>query len=266
MQLTFLGTGTSHGVPVIGCKCEVCTSNYKKNNRTRSSVWIETGNSSFVIDIATEFRIQALREKIDKIDFVLLTHSHADHVHGIDDLRSLTRAGTLPVYGNSQTISDVTTRFNYITQNTGYTGEKPKLSFIPIDENNRISTDGKLLHNDTDLIKKSSNDIIPIPVKHGSYDIFGYKIGNLAYITDCSFISEKSMQMLENIEILIIGALRYRQHSSHFSIEEALKIINMCGCKKAFLTHFCHDIDHKKLEKELPANVKPSYDGLKTSF
>ena len=263
MQLTFLGTGTSHGIPVIGCECEVCTSNDEKNNRTRSSVWIETENSSFIIDIATEFRIQALREKIKKIDFVLLTHSHADHIHGIDDLRSLTRAETLPVYGNSDTLSDVKTRFSYIIENTGYIGEKPRLSFVEINENNRITLDGKLLFNDS---KNNANEIIPIPVKHGNLDIFGYKIGNLAYITDCSFIPEKSMQFLEEIEILIIGSLRYRQHPSHFSVEEALKIIEKCRCKKAFFTHFCHDIDHKKLEKEVPPHVRPAYDGLKINF
>ncbi|MCL2480314.1 MAG: MBL fold metallo-hydrolase [Spirochaetaceae bacterium] len=264
MQLTFLGTGTSHGIPVIGCGCKVCTSNNEKNKRTRSSVWIETKNSSFIIDIATEFRIQAIREKIKKIDFVLLTHSHADHIHGIDDLRSLTRVGTLPVYGNSHTIADVTNRFSYIFKNTGYTGEKPKLSFTSISENNVITFEGKLLSDiGSDFSKKN---IIPVPIKHGDLDIFGYKIGNLAYITDCSFISEKSMQFLEGIEILIIGALRYRKYSSHFTIEEALKIIDICRCKKAFLTHFCHDINHKKLKKELPDHVMPAYDGLKISL
>ena len=262
MQLTFLGTGTSHGVPVIGCGCKVCSSRNKKNNRTRSSVWIETENSSFIIDIATEFRIQALREKIKKIDFVLLTHSHADHIHGIDDLRSLTRNASLPVYGDQHSISDVINRFGYIIHNTGYKGEKPKLSFIPITENNVISCKGELLLN----TGKSSNVIIPIPIKHGELDIFGYKIGNLAYITDCSFISDKSMRLLEGIEILILGALRYRNHHSHFSIDDALNIINKCGCKKAYLTHFCHDVDHYMLKKELPANVAPAYDGLRIRF
>ena len=263
MQLTFLGTGTSHGIPVIGCECKVCLSGKEKNNRTRSSVWIETETSSFIIDIATEFRIQALREKIKKIDFVLLTHSHADHIHGIDDLRSLTREGTLPVYGDSQTILDVTNRFSYIIQNTGYKGEKPKLSFIPIKNTDVITLEGKLR---LDAAEKSSNDIIPIPIKHGELDIFGYKIGNLAYVTDCSFISDNSLRLIEGIDILILGALRYRKHSSHFSIEEALDVIDACKCKKAFLTHFCHDVDHHKLKKELPAHVKPAYDGLKIHF
>jgi len=264
MSLTFLGTGTSHGIPVIGCGCEVCVSGNEKNNRTRSSVWIETETSSFIIDIATDFRNQALREQIKKIDFILLTHSHADHIHGIDDLRPLTRTITLPVYGNSQTISDITNRFGYIVQNTGYIGEKPKLSFISIKENNGITFDSKLLLDiSSDSIK---NYIMPIPIGHGNIDIFGYKIGNLAYITDCNFISKESMQLLKGVEILIIGALRYKQHKSHFSVEEALKIIDACRCKKAFLTHFCHDIDHQKLEKELPAHVKPAYDGLKISF
>jgi len=261
MQLTFLGTGTSHGIPVIGCDCEVCTSNNEKNKRTRSSIWIETENSSFIIDIATEFRIQAVREKIKKIDFVLLTHSHADHIHGIDDLRSLTKKGILPVYGNSHTISDVKKRFSYILKNTGYKGEKPKLSFTSISENSVITVEGKLLSDiSSDFSKKN---IIPVPIKHGDLDILGYKIGNLAYLTDCSFISERSIQLLKGIEILIIGALRYRKHPSHFSIEEALKIIDRCKCKKAFLTHFCHNIDHQELEKELPDHVMPAYDGLK---
>ncbi len=264
MQLTFLGTGTSHGIPMIGCECEVCTSADEKNNRTRSSVWIKTADSSFIIDITTEFRIQALREKIKKIDFVLLTHSHADHIHGIDDLRSLSRGNIIPVYGNSNTLSDVKNRFSYIIQNTGYIGEKPRLSFIEIKKNNIITFEGKI--ESINNFDKKIDGIIPIPVKHGDLDIFGYKIGNLAYITDCSHIPETSMRMLEGIETLIIGALRYRPHPSHFSIEEALKIIDKCRCKKAFLTHICHDADHNELRKSLPSNVAPAYDGLKIEF
>ncbi len=257
MQLTFLGTGTSHGIPVIGCTCDVCRSVNEKNKRTRASVWIEAGNISLLIDTATEFRLQAVREVIMKIDFVLLTHSHADHIHGMDDLRPLSKERAIPVYGNSETIRDIKKRFSYITGESQQGGGKPRLIFTEIPGNNVFE------------YKSSQADCLqikPIAVRHGSLDILGYRIGNLAYITDCSFIPQDSMEALAGIETLILGSLRYKPHPTHFSVDEALTVIEKSGCRKAYLTHMCHNIEHDALEKQLPPHVKPAYDGLKISF
>lgn len=250
MKLTFLGTGTSHGIPVIGCSCLVCLSQNQKNKRTRCSVWIETETSSFLIDTATEFRLQAIRENIKKIDFVLLTHSHADHLHGIDDLRPLSGEKNIPVYGNRNTIKDVKKRFTYILNKNIVGGGKPNLLFEAVKNNSTICPypDGPI--------------ITPIPIKHGNLSILGYRIGSLAYLTDCSAIPTSSMKLLDGTKTLILGALRYRSHPTHFSINEAIEVIDKIGCTNAYLTHFCHDIDHEKIEKELPVHIAPAFDSL----
>ncbi len=260
MKITFLGTGTSHGIPVVACDCPVCRSDNIKNKRFRSSVYIETENSIFLIDAATEFRLQAVRENITHLDFVLVTHAHADHVHGLDDLRTISRKKRLDVYGNKDAIHDMKERFSYITRNDGKGGGVPDLEFTVLNKSlnhSRISIEKQAV-----LSEYSGDEIIPIPVKHGSLDIYGYRLGNFAYITDCSFIPDDSMKLLEGIEVLTLGALRYRPHTTHFTIDQAVEIINRSGAKKGYLTHFCHDIDHEKLEKELPDNIRPAFDSL----
>ncbi|MDX9799778.1 MAG: MBL fold metallo-hydrolase [Spirochaetia bacterium] len=259
MRLTFLGTGTSHGIPVIGCTCDVCKSDNQKNKRTRASVWIESGESSILIDTATEFRIQALREGINNVDCVFLTHSHADHIHGIDDLRPLSRYKHIPVYGNKKTITDVKKRFSYINDSAGSGGGKPKLIFTEINENEVTVPGSNTNHENETIIRE-------VKIKHGENDISGYRIGKLAYLTDCSYIPPESFKILEGIEILIIGALRYKPHPTHFSVNEALEMIDKTGCRKAYLTHMCHNLDHEALEKELPPHVRPAWDGLKINF
>jgi len=254
MHLTFLGTGTSHGIPVIGCNCDVCTSDNPKNKRTRASVWIETDHTSILIDTATEFRLQAVREGINKIDLVLLTHSHADHIHGMDDLRPLSKDKPIPVYGNFFTIKDIKKRFSYITGDSQLGGGKPRLIFTELSET------------DTIKIENGTTEIKPLPVKHGSLDVFGYRIGTLAYITDCNFIPDKTMEDLKGLDTLIIDALRFKPHPTHFCVEEALEIIEKTKCRRGFLTHMCHNLDHEKLEKMLPDHVKPSFDSLKIDF
>ena len=269
MRLTFLGTGTSHGIPVIGCACAVCKSGNQKNKRTRASVWIESGTASILIDTATEFRLQAVREGISKVDCVFLTHSHADHIHGIDDLRPLSRYNPIPVYGNPETISDVKKRFSYINADEGSGGGKPRLEFNEIkDEELTVQTgpaDGNPGHGSN---KNTENRIIirPVKIKHGNDDILGYRIGNLAYLTDCSYIPPESFEVLEGVEILIIDALRYKPHPTHFSVDQALEMIEKTGCREAYLTHMCHNIEHEALEKELPLHVRPAWDGLKINF
>ncbi len=260
MKVTFLGTGTSHGIPVVGCSCEICRSNKIRNKRYRSSIFIETDISSILIDAATEFRLQAVRNNIDHIDFILMTHAHADHLHGIDDLRTLTRRKKIDVFGSRNTITDMKTRFNYIFSSSQKGGGKPDMDFRILEENcytersfSDINTGGK---------DNSGEKIVPIPVKHGSLDIYGYRIGNFAYITDCSYIPDKSMKLLEGVDVITLGALRYRQHPTHFTIDQAVETINKTGAKFGYLTHFCHDIDHEKLEKELPDNIRPAFDSM----
>ena len=248
MYITFLGTGTSHGIPVVGCDCRVCSSEITENKRYRSSVFIETEKHNILVDAATEFRLQAVREKIKHIDLVLITHAHADHVHGLDDLRPLTGKKRLPVFGNIETIRDMEQRFSYIVKSNHVGGGKPEIDFNILD----------------DILElKNDHFIVPIPVKHGNLDIYGYRIDKFAYITDCSFIPESSFALLEGIEVLTLGALRYKPHITHFTIDQAVEAVKRTGCRIAYLTHFCHDIDHVKLKKELPENIRPAFDRMR---
>ena len=269
MKITFLGTGTSNGIPVVGCSCDVCRSENIKNKRYRSSIFIETGESSILIDTATEFRLQAVRENISHVDFVLITHSHADHVHGLDDLRALTWKRKLDLYGNRGTVKDMRGRFNYIFKKEQTGGGKPDIIFNCLEgplyfgknsEGSIISGTEKI---SSSVSESSAGKIIPIPVKHGNLDVYGYRIGNFAYITDCSFIPDESMELLKGIEVITLGSLRYRPHPTHFSIDQAVEAISRTDAKKGYLTHFCHDIDHDRLSYELPDNIKPAYDSLK---
>jgi phosphoribosyl 1,2-cyclic phosphate phosphodiesterase len=249
MRLTFLGTGTSHGVPTIGCSCRVCRSKDKKNKRTRSSLLVQTCGLTILIDTATEFRTQALREGITSIDAVLYTHTHADHIHGIDDLRPLSRETRIPVYGSPETMDEIRTRFGYIfCPPKQIAGGIPRLQINPI----RATVFSVL-----------GIPVTAVPLKHGDLDILGYRIGNMAYLTDCSFIPDSSRPLLEKLDILILGALRARAHPTHFTIAEALREISLIQPKRAFLTHFSHEIDHRAIKKELPPGAAPAYDGLK---
>ena len=259
MEVTFLGTGTSHGIPVVACDCSICRSDKTKNNRYRSSVYIKTDKCRFIIDAATEFRLQAVREGINYLDFILITHAHADHVHGIDDLRTLTRKRKLNVYANKEAVDDMAERFSYIHRSVQKGGGLPDMDFIKMDNPLYFSSKTKDL-TDTGI---SEDLIIPIPVKHGNLDIYGYRIGDFAYITDCSFIPEESMDLLKGIKVLTLGALRYRKHVTHFNIDQAVDIFNRTDAEKGFLTHFCHDIDHDELENYLPENISPAFDTMK---
>ncbi|MBN1687161.1 MAG: MBL fold metallo-hydrolase [Spirochaetales bacterium] len=253
MKITVLGSGTSHGVPVIGCDCEVCRSADPRDKRTRSSVLIEHGETVVLVDTGTDFRFQALRAGIRRLDAVLMTHAHADHLHGLDDTRSLTHAKPLPVYGSQDTLSEIRDRFDYVFTKTQIGGGKPNL-LLQDHRGDRIGIGGLT--------------ITPVPVKHGDLTIFGYRIGNFAYITDCSGIPRESFELLEGVKILIINALRYRSHATHFTVEQAIEASKKIGAREVWLTHLCHDVSHKKLTEELnlrnsdTSRILPSYDGL----
>jgi len=248
MLVVLLGSGTSHGVPVIGCGCRVCTSPNPKNNRTRSSIFVKNEEASLLIDTSTDFRSQALREGIDHVDAVFYTHTHADHLHGIDDLRQLSRKAPIPVYASSGNLSEIESRFPYVFRESLYPDSKPRISPIAF--------------HDTP-IAVGDLEVQPVPVLHGSLPIFGFRIGEFAYLTDCSSIPEESYRLLEGVQTLVIDALRHAPHPTHFTVREAIAEGKRIGARDIFLTHICHDLEHEELERELPEGVHPAYDGLK---
>ncbi|MEW5816607.1 MAG: MBL fold metallo-hydrolase [Spirochaetota bacterium] len=247
MKITFLGSGTSHGVPVIGCNCPVCTSTNPKNNRTRASIWVRNENTSVLVDTSTDFRTQAIREGLSTLDAIFFTHAHADHLHGLDDIRPISKNITIPVYGNQRTLEELKFRFDYVFKETQRGGGKPKIELHE-------------LTGSTVII--GSIKVTPIPIKHGILDILGFRFGNAAYLTDCSFIPESSLVLLKDLDVLLIGALRIKPHETHFSISQAIETANVLKPAMTYLTHLCHNVEHETLSKELPGNIQPAWDGL----
>jgi len=250
MKITVLGSGTSHGIPVVGCPCPVCTSADSRDKRMRSSLFVEgAGGETALIDAGPEFRLQAVRAGITHLDAIFLTHSHADHIHGLDDVRPLSRDNPIPVYGNTETIREMEERFSYIWRETQCGGGKPKLT--PIVANSEIRLGGL--------------SFTPIPVKHGALDIYGWEIRenfprdnagkSLLYLTDTSAIPPASMKRLtrnqppRSYRIIIIGGLRIRPHETHFTFEEALKTALRIGAEEIYLTHICHEHSHVEIEE-----------------
>ena len=247
MEITFLGTGTSHGVPRIGCSCSVCTSTNEKNKRLRSSIHIQSGTTSLVIDTGPEFRLQMLAHHINHLDAVLYTHNHADHINGIDDLRVYSEISPLPVYGPKQVIDDLYNRFSYAIGTNPYKGGLPQLvtSLMPIEG----------------IVIKDLH-IIPIPLIHGCREVYGYRIGKFAYLSDCKEIPTSSIDKLQGVEVVVIDALRYKKHPTHMNLDEAVASSLLIGAKETYITHLSHNFDHDTLIRDLPSGMYPSYDGL----
>jgi phosphoribosyl 1,2-cyclic phosphate phosphodiesterase len=261
MKIIFLGTGTSDGVPVIGCSCEVCHSENRRDNRFRSSLWVQ-GNrgESLVIDAGPEFRLQALRSGIKKIDALLVTHSHADHIHGLDDVRPMSFITPIPIFANRRTIKDLKQRFSYIFRKTQRGGGKPRIK----------------MHSVNAPFKIDDLEITPIPVKHGELDIYGWKIAeknkSVVYLTDTSNIPSKSEKLIGSPDILIIDALRMKPHSTHFNFDEAMEAAFKIGAASVFFTHIAHNFSHEWIkgycknvlqERNITnVNIEPAFDGL----
>ena len=253
MILTILGCGTSTGVPLIGCSCKVSKSKDPKDCRTRASIWIQTRNKSILIDTSTDFRTQALRAKIGRIDAVLYTHPHSDHLNGIDEIRSFNfiQKETIPVYGNQWTCDELTNRFAYI------------FNPAPSEGGGIPQIDLRQFQSSEPTIDVVGVPVTPIALKHGSKECIGYRIDSVAYVTDCSLIPPESMDRLRNLSILVLDCLRIAPHSTHFNLDQSLDIISQLKPKRTFLTHMGHDFGYKQWLKKLPKGITLAYDGLK---
>lgn len=247
MRLTFLGTGTSQGVPCIGCLCEVCQSADPRNRRSRTSALLQIGGQFILIDAGPDFRSQALAVRLTRLDAVLLTHAHYDHTGGLDDLRALTdRQGPIPIYGDAFTLQHVQHRYHYAFANASRGSGRPLLDLVRID--------GPFV--------LAGRRCIPFEVVHGSWTITGYRFGSLAYVTDASDIPPASLDLLAHLEVLVLNALRFKPHPTHFSLQQSLAVIEQLRPKQAFLVHMTHDIDHAKVSDQLPPGVELAWDGL----
>lgn len=253
LNLTFLGTGTSQGVPVIGCHCEVCSSNNPKDKRLRTSALIESDQGTRVlIDSGPDFREQMLRERVDYLDSILITHSHRDHVGGLDDVRSYNHIQNMdmPIYSNRIALDELKKMYSYAFEKNKYPG-LPAFELIELGE---------------ESFRIKDLEIIPIEVMHHKLPITAFRIGNLTYITDAKYIEEKEVKKIEGTEILIVNALREEEHFSHFNICEALELIDRIRPKKSYFTHISHTILHNRLQPKLPDNVYLAYDNLKITI
>ena len=249
MRITFLGTGTSQGVPVIGCKCEVCKSENKKDKRLRSSVLIEEDNKNIVIDTGPDLRQQSLKNNLCKIDFVLYTHAHRDHVSGIDELRSFNfiQKEEIHGFGNRELVNQLKKDYSYIFQNQKYPG-LPKVNLKIVDE--KFNLEGI--------------DIIPIQALHYKLKILGYRIKDFTYLTDVKTIQEKELKKINGSKILVINCLQINEHISHLNLDEALELVNKLNVEKVYFTHISHNLGlYDKIQSILPKNVNLAYDNLK---
>jgi phosphoribosyl 1,2-cyclic phosphate phosphodiesterase len=246
--LTVLGSGTSMGVPTIGCGCPVCRSADAHDKRTRPSLLVQYDGHSVVIDTTPDFRTQALRVDLKRLDAVLFTHAHADHILGLDDIRPFNfhQKGKIPIYGSRATVQVIQSVFRYI-----FESEDP-VSAIPL-------VDVHLIEGPIDLF---GIDFIPIPVMHGQMEVLGFRFGRVDYLTDFSTIPDTSLPLLEDLDILFLDALRHTPHATHCTVAQALEYVDSLRPRRAFFTHISHDLGHEQTNAQLPGHVRLSYDGL----
>ena len=259
MRVTVLGSGTSHGVPSIGCDCAVCQSTDPRDKRTRPSIWIEIEGEapstfagavrSILVDTSTDLRTQALACNMRRVDAILFTHSHADHVFGLDDVRRYNQMQRTPIpcYADAETLGSLRRMFAYVFDPPPQIGGGiPQLSLFPI----------------AGPFMLGGVEIVPVPLWHGRLPVLGFRIGTFAYLTDCNRIPDESWPLLEGAQTLILDALRRRPHSTHFSVSEAVDVVARLGAERAYFTHISHDLAHAETNAHLPAGVELAYDGL----
>lgn len=249
IRITFLGTGTSQGVPVIACECDVCKSTDPRDRRLRSSILVQSSNTSVVIDTGPDFRYQMLRETVKKIDAVVFTHEHRDHIAGLDDIRAFNfkQGQSIPIYCTTAVEKAIRRDFHYAFAETKYPGV-PDMHIISIQENPFIVGDIPFL---------------PIQVMHYKMPVLGFRIHNFTYITDASYISNDELNKVKGSHIVVLNALRKQPHISHFNLEQALQVMDYLKPERGYLTHISHLLGlHRKVQEELPPNIQLAYDGL----
>jgi phosphoribosyl 1,2-cyclic phosphate phosphodiesterase len=250
MRLTFLGTGTSTGVPSIACDCETCRSDDPRDKRLRVSILIEHAGKTILVDTSSDFRQQALRAKIKYLDAVLITHCHVDHVFGLDDIRPLNfKFGAMPIYANEPAWVDLRRIFKYIFEPDHVGGGLPQLVPHTVHHNSSFSIGDEL-------------KITPLEVIHGKLSVMAYRFNDFAYATDLNFISEETIELLQGLDVLVLDCVRFKPHPTHLGLNEALAYVERIKPKRAFLTHLNHDVMHARDSKLLPENVQFAYDGL----
>jgi phosphoribosyl 1,2-cyclic phosphate phosphodiesterase len=250
MKLTFLGTGTSTGVPSIGCECETCTSADPRDKRLRVSILIEHGGQIVLVDTSTDFRQQALRQKIKWLDAVLITHCHADHIFGLDDIRPLNfRHGALPLYANERAWKDIRRIFQYVFEPSYIGGGLPQV--VP-----------HTVVNGAPFCIGRELQVTPLEVIHGRLPVIAYRFNDFAYATDLNEIPPETLDALRGLDVLVLDCLRFKEHPTHLWLERALEYINELKPRRAYLTHIAHDVKHARDSARLPAGVEFAYDGL----
>ena len=255
VEVTFLGTGTSMGVPMIGCTCAVCTSTDPRDTRARPSILVRLASgAAILVDTSSDLRAQALRFKLTRIDAVLYTHSHADHILGLDELRRFNtlQKGPIPLYGDQRTLDDLRRIFSYAFRPVHEPGHEYVPLLVP------FTLDGPLC--------VAGAEVRPVPVTHGVRPIYGYRFGRFAYLTDCSSIPEASWPLLEGLDVVVLDALRERAHASHFNVEQAVAAATRIGARQTYFTHMAHDLGHEATCARLPAGMALAYDGLTLSI
>jgi phosphoribosyl 1,2-cyclic phosphate phosphodiesterase len=252
VKVTVLGSGTSHGVPAIGCDCEVCTSTDPKDRRTRPSIYLESDRARILVDTSTDLRMQALAQNIRRVDAIVFTHNHADHVMGLDDVRRYNQMqnGAIPCYADAATIASLRQMFSYVFDPPKQVGGGlPQL--VP--------------HEIVGPWSIEDVRIVPVPLWHGALPVLGFRIGSFAYLTDCNRIPDESWPLLTadgGVRTIVLDALRQRPHSTHFSVSQAIDVVRRLGAERAYFTHICHDLGHAATNAQLPSGVELAYDGL----
>ncbi len=253
MKLTFLGTGTSFGIPVIGCDCAACTSNDPRDRRTRHGAVVETERGRLLVDAPPELRLQLLSAGVDRVDAVWFTHAHADHIHGIDDLRVFTvRYGDLPAWAAAEYHQALVCRFPYIFDDSYEPAEgssKPRLRLHDFRAGEPVGIVGR--------------DFVPVAVPHGPSTVYGFRVGSLGYVTDGKSLPPEAREVLRGVRVLVLNALWFgKPHPSHFNVEEAVEAARSVEAERTYLTHLTHRVTHAELLERLPEGVEPAYDGL----